>query len=1613
MSGSEHGGNSNERRDVKSPDHVYGVRSASPAKRSAADMEDIRLDASRAREQTQQPAPANVGFAPTRDAASTDLDEPMAGMTPAMHTDTDETAANSTAPTQLGTLTTNTSAASSHSDAPPPYEESNAVRKDTQYTTAEIDAQVGKVREAWSKGPDVGEKGVVVSCRWLGRVLSRTSDGLRSNDFTKGMREGPIGLIDNSDIVPEGAFDPPFLADPEDPKGNFIPLKPGLSMDQDYQVLPDSSWGYVVSCYGMAPGQKQINRYAKNTAGQDAATTNIQYEMYPPTITIRKVPQPTQEEQQAATPDKSNAEKAARRQQMQRQGQRSESDAPKLVTARSSKMQDFLVRAKEAAGIPRNTQVRVWRLLNAQKVAVEAPDHHEAGVLSPPRSPDISASKSARDTKNVLVLPEADFKAMEVGRDLEHVDVKDQTMNNKYNGNSTVDIYGLHEDTVLLLEEQIGGPAGGEFQSDNKKRTKFSLLNSNSSRPGSAPASGRASPQPGGMITRGRARRDGRTRGTVGLSNLGNTCYMNSALQCIRSVEELAIYFLADRYKAEINSNNPLGHGGVMAKKYAGVLNGIYGDNSSSTFSPSDFKRTLGSLQPLFSGYGQQDSQEFLSFLVDALHEDLNRIQKKPYTENPDSDDKTVRDPQAIIELGEVYRKNHRARNDSVCMDLFSGFYKNTMECPVCEKVSITFDPYSLVTVQLPIESSFQHTVTFVPLNGPPVNHAIDTDRNSTIKALKQSIASKHSGVSADRLWMAEVYGQRIYKVFENHQTLAELSIQGHDYIFAFELEDVPTNISDRAPRKAFSHGSDKIPDMDDPKAERMAVPVFSRQRSRFGNTWEITLHPLYILLTREEAKDFEVILKKLLIAVSKQTSRPILTEFDDSDQVGEPTVNGESEKEESAGEDVAQVSDRSVPSEDGYVEVSLDNAREDGQSEQVTSAPEPPPKATPIPAHFMSRDYSIAEELRNHLFAVNYAKSDGGMSCASMQSFVEKTVSNMYSRVKQPPRRPSVQSTSEESTTSVAAGHAECEVEESDADDDNDKPDIVIGQEDALHMPTPTSANPDSGSDFLPDDPIEGRGGRRRVQGKQDKFRRKRKPRQKTYGRADRRNTQNRPDSSGSLTSTQSKGTLNGHADNDDEQYYIKLGEAIVLDWYPDGLNDLFGGDPEAENQKRGYWLSSRDGRDLDFVPDPVLQAKKQQRAERRKHGVTLEDCFVETGKREILSEDNAWYCNRCKEMRQAAKTLEIWTIPDILIVHLKRFGGNRSFRDKIDVMVDYPIDGLDMTEKIGLKEDGKEYIYDLFAVDNHYGGLGGGHYTALAKNFYDGQWYDYNDSICSKAGDAKLRSAAAYLLFYRRRSDKPLGPQYLQNLIMDARNPQPTDVTAEDDDEDESGEAKLGGPTSSLHGSSSALHAAGAGTNGIHLSHGGGGAGARADSSLTTKTSLANSSDGSNVPRQFGSQGGDWGFQGLDEVPDTGLDAEPSTALLNQTGHAYDDEDNLSTTAEHDSAMGGDDSGFRSSMEEDPVYGPDMNPLLGRDDDYDMRSPPPLESIEQEHDFYDDHGMYSNANERPSEPSNFDELHANAYDAEVSHVENADAESPPAHDIRLEAEDGHKKME
>ena len=123
--------------------------------------------------------------------------------------------------------------------------------------------------------------------------------------------------------------------------------------------------------------------------------------------------------------------------------------------------------------------------------------------------------------------------------------------------------------------------------------------------------------------------------GVSGLQNLGNTCYMNSMLQCLSNVPQLRDFFVQGRFEGDLNSSdeNPLSANGELARAFAGLLRLMWNGKASS-ISPRNFKHVLGRYAPQFAGYGQQDSQELCNYVLDKLHEDTNRVRKKPYVEN-------------------------------------------------------------------------------------------------------------------------------------------------------------------------------------------------------------------------------------------------------------------------------------------------------------------------------------------------------------------------------------------------------------------------------------------------------------------------------------------------------------------------------------------------------------------------------------------------------------------------------------------------------------------------------------------------------------------------------------------------------------------------------------------------------------------------------------------------------------------------------------------------------------------------------------------------------------------------------------------------------------------
>jgi len=157
----------------------------------------------------------------------------------------------------------------------------------------------------------------------------------------------------------------------------------------------------------------------------------------------------------------------------------------------------------------------------------------------------------------------------------------------------------------------------------------------------------------------------------------------------------------------------------------------------------------------------------------------------------------------------------------------------------------------------------------------------------------------------------------------------------------------------------------------------------------------------------------------------------------------------------------------------------------------------------------------------------------------------------------------------------------------------------------------------------------------------------------------------------------------------------------------------------------------------------------------------IDLEECLDSFTNVEQLGPNDTWYCSNCQALKQAFKKFDVWSVPPILIIHMKRFSYKSNYRDKIDSFIDFPFQ-IDLTNRV-LNKKNTPIIFQLYAVSNHYGMLGGGHYTAYCLH-RDGKWYDYNDSMVNEILPETVKTPAAYLLYYRRIDVefKPFNPEW-----------------------------------------------------------------------------------------------------------------------------------------------------------------------------------------------------------------------------------------------------------
>lgn len=188
--------------------------------------------------------------------------------------------------------------------------------------------------------------------------------------------------------------------------------------------------------------------------------------------------------------------------------------------------------------------------------------------------------------------------------------------------------------------------------------------------------------------------------GLTGLRNIGNTCFMNSVIQCLSNTRPLLEYLLGDCHLSDINTTVS-SMKGALIKAFSTVIQELWrADSEDRAVNTTALKSQIQRFAPRFMGYCQQDAQEFLRYLLEGLHEDVNRVTTKPKPILTDVDDQ-LSDQQKALESWKRYLR----MDNSKVVDIFVGQLKSTLRCTSCGHCSVTFDPFWDLSLPIPVRT--------------------------------------------------------------------------------------------------------------------------------------------------------------------------------------------------------------------------------------------------------------------------------------------------------------------------------------------------------------------------------------------------------------------------------------------------------------------------------------------------------------------------------------------------------------------------------------------------------------------------------------------------------------------------------------------------------------------------------------------------------------------------------------------------------------------------------------------------------------------------------------------------------------------------------------------
>lgn len=811
----------------------------------------------------------------------------------------------------------------------------------------------------------------------------------------------------------------------------------------------------------------------------------------------------------------------------------------------------------------------------------------------------------------------------------------------------------------------------------------------------------------------------------TGLLNLGNTCFMNCALQCLAHSPLFREYFLAQRQLRDTNKKNVLGTRGRVANVFTRLLSALWKQQQHAFYVPELFRDVFTSLRQQFQESRQHDAHEFIVALLDSLHEDLNHGSAaydvmKPkrrlrdagcfafWSSRPSAHDAVARhrghaaaDPSARASDAAVAAhawQRHAHTNSSVVVDLFHGQTRSETVCATCHARTVTFDPSLFFSLPIP-EPTFVrvdvHVVLQVRFASPRrrssesatrdgrsvIARGFWIKRGSLAGSLSDQIARAY-GLQGNRIILVEVRRSRIKRVIEGDEALDNVLHSARD-IFAYErawtLSEIP-----RVP-PVLTHC-----DVNFAKPERLRrfqdatvgsrVDAIGVRGEWFPGT---VVDIVYDAASARHRSGSTATIKRVCVHFDGFNAKwnAWFTELDWLEKRIAPFSSRVKTPREVF---EVQVVHRIVASA----------CERNGKSGRLAFEIFGTPLFVTVESDKTSRDlhHSIllqAARFLDGFDAAQFACSSGAVRTDSVE---------------------------DAPTTEAVAPHmsiTECARVRLDALPYTVR---VANLEDLSHaLGTP-----------LPFD------------------------------------------SSGILQ-------------------HFSTRSVVVLDWKrseafdasahvvtedDDDVPPEMVRDASPDRDAAGVASDSRGTRSGSSSSSTISLAKCM-------------DAFLKT---EAISLDDQWVCARCGVAREGRRTSAIWRLPDLVMIQLKRFQYfENQHRQKVRALVDFPLNGLDFAKWMASTRDATgsdasedtmaaspDTVYDLYAVANHVGGLTRGHYTASCRydrsfeesarvfatespdpevHFRD-VWYRFDDDKVGEIPANDVVSDAAYVLFYKRRT-------------------------------------------------------------------------------------------------------------------------------------------------------------------------------------------------------------------------------------------------------------------